>query len=172
MTVVASVTLPAQPSTGTLTRVPLGGNGFSAPNAAYALDNMNVTGDAGGGSAILTVTMDDRFCALVAYTTAVNVQTASADADLRMRIVATGAPVVVFSELIPAISATVSTATISKTWFPEPVVIPGTQQGTLTHDWLNVLGDVYFLNAMIYLFDIRVREVQPMGPILWARGSS
>ncbi len=49
MAVSTTFTPPAQPTAGNLTYVPLGGDGFSAPLAAYAVQDFQDIGDATGG---------------------------------------------------------------------------------------------------------------------------
>ncbi len=119
--------------------------------------------------------MDPRYCSLVQYATGLNTQVASADADVRFTLSAGlgRLPQVVLQELVVATSATVSTITIGRTWNPVPVILPGGGVSpSLTLRMLNILNDVVDLSAMIYLFDIRVRETTPMGPLLWARGAT
>lgn len=148
---------------------------MSAPIAAYSINGMQVTGASGGGSATLSIVMDNRYTSLVQYVTWSNDQVASADADFRTRISAGGnvVPVMVDSGVVSAISATVSTATVSRTWNPTPIILPGgTFAPFIEHKMLNVENDEYFLATLIYLFDIRVRELMPMGPLLFARGAT
>jgi len=172
MSVSLQFTLPAQATTGRVKYIPLGGDGFQAPFAAYAISGVTLTGDAGGGSASINCTLDNRYVSLVAYSTGAINQVSSADVDHRFRIVADGAPVLVSAGTIEAISADVSAATINRTWQPPPVLVPGSVPANLVHDWLNVLNDDYKMHAYIYLFDIRVRELTPTGPLLWSRGST
>lgn len=177
MAVASSVTLPAQPTDGTMTLVPLGGDGFTAPHSAYAIQNHRVDGASGGGAAVLTVIMDDRYCSLVQFVTIRNDQVASADADLRLIITAksggTQIPQQTLSGPISAISATVNPSTIGVTWNPTPILLPGgSNAGQLVASMLNVENDEYRLSTMIYLFDISVRERTPMGQLLWSRGAT
>ncbi len=176
MAVAVTVTLPATPSTGSLTYVPLGGDGFTAPQAAYVVRALQVTGDAGGGAATLTIHMDPRFTSLVAYVTAQNDQASSADADLRLVITpSTGIQIAALTlqQPVVATSATVNSTTIGLTWNPTPLLMPGAANtGRIIMKMLNVLADEYRLSAHIYLFNIRVRELTPMGPLLWARGAT
>lgn len=172
--VAISFTLPAQPSTGSVKYVPLGGDGFVSPFAAYAVRGVGVTGAAGGGSATLTINMDDRFCSLVQYVSWSADQVASADAEYRTRIASLdgNTPILIDVGDVTAIDADISSATISKTWEPTPTILAGgAARAFIEHKFLNVADDTYLLNAMIFLFNIRAREVTPMGPLLWARGS-
>lgn len=177
MAVASSVTLPSQPTLGSLTYVPLGGDGFSAPHSAYALQNHAVDGAAGGGANALTVKMDPRFCALVSFVTVQIEQTSSADADVRIVVTSqTGGvqiPQLTFSDQVTAISKTVNQASIGVTWNPPALILPGAgQAGQIVVQTLNVDDDLAKLSCLIYNFDIRVRELTAMGPLLWARGST
>ncbi len=169
------MTLPAQPTSGTVERVPLGGDGFRAPNAAYAIIDHSVTGDGIAGSEGLTIVMDDRFCSLVAWITVEIAQTISADADVRFTISdAVGrTPRLLEQRLVVSTSLDLSSQTIGATYNPTPQILGG---GPLTTFCsvasVNVADDVVRMSAMIYLFDIRVREKTPMGPLLWARGAT
>jgi len=170
-----AVILPAQPTAGAVEYVPLGGDGFTAPRFAYSIVDMQVTGDATAGHAGLTVTMDSRFCSLVSYVTIENQQATSADAEVRAFIAASGVPGQVFQALIVATSATIAARTIGVTWNPTPFILPGSvppNRPRIVSRMLNVDTDEYFLNAFVFCFDIRVRETTPMGPLLWARGST
>lgn len=169
----SAVTLPAQPTTGTVSWIPLGGDGYVSPMAAYAVVGHSVTGAVGGGSATLQVVMDSRFTSLVSWVTWANTQVASADADFRVTIGGPGVPTQAESGLITAIAADVSTATISRTWNPNPSILPGgANPASIQMSMLNVDADVYSLSCLIYLFNIRAREITPMGPLLFARGAT
>ncbi len=175
MSVSESVTLPAQPTTGSVSRVPLGGDGYTAPSAAYAIRGHAVTGDAGGGTATLTINCDDRFCSLVAWVSAGVNQGTSADAEFRRIITSAqglGIPQLAENGLATAVVAAFGVE-VQSLWNPPPVILPGGPDvGRLSYAFTNVLNDVYTLQAYIYLFNIRVRETTPMGPLLWARGST
>ncbi len=166
--------LPDTPTDGTLERIPLGGDGFYAPTAAYAVTNVGVTGDGGGGTSRVTITMDPRFCALVSYMTFGIQQAISQDVAYRMIIsdAKFRIPSILDQGVEATIGTTISAQSIAFTWEPVPVVLPGGPvlpiiQSTV----LNLADDVHDLSAMIYLFNIRAREMTPMGPLLWARGS-
>ncbi len=66
MSVAESIVLPAQPTSGQLFELPYGGDGLVAPHSAHVL-NMSLTGDATGGTAIIRVHTDPRWCAVVSY---------------------------------------------------------------------------------------------------------
>lgn len=175
MAVSETIVLPNQPSSGRLTRIPLGGDGFYAPTAAYAVTNFALTGDVSGGAVTHLVTMDNRFCSLVSWISFTIAQATAADADFRVSIGGTTGIIPVFVENNAAVatSAVVNALTVGKTIVPPPAVLPGGgDPGIIAVRTLNVDTDVVTMNAMIYIFNIRAREKTPMGPLLWARGSS
>lgn len=177
MAVTTTFTPPAQPTTGTLTYVPLGGDGYTAPQAAYAVLNHAVVGDATGGAATVLIEMDPRFCSLVSFVSFAVLQATSADIDYRLTVgISTGGtqiPAHQESGVVVAISSTVSNAEINKTSAVAPMMLPGAgQAGRISLSFLNVDTDTYRVSALIYLFNIRVRETTPMGPLLWARGAT
>ncbi len=172
-----SIILPAQPAGGVVNYVPLGGDGFTSPFAAYTVNNMNDTGDATGGSAVLKVTMDPRFCALIQYVTWNIGQATPAAAEFRLRIVSSlnAVPLLVSQGTAANISLNVSSGNeVGETWTPTPIILPGSGGVApfLEARFANVDTDVYKLFMNIFLFNIRVRELTPMGPLLWARGST
>lgn len=177
MSTSATFTPPAQPATGTLTLVPLGGDGFTAPQTAYAINNFQHTGTSGGGKNTMTIEMDDRFCSLVSFISFGILQGTSTDAEFRLQVGSStgGVQIPSLSEggLVEAISSTVSNQEISKTINLIPMMMPGAgNAGRIQLEFLNIENDVYRISTLIYLFNIRVRELTPMGPLLWARGSS
>jgi len=157
--------------------IPLGGNGFTAPFAAWSVEAMTVTGDATGGAASLGVSMDMRYVSLVAFVTVAVLQATAADADLRIQLTGSNTTDQGDNVIMPSISATVATRTAGTVWRPTPMLLPGGQSDTanlprISCRVLNVDTNVVELSTLIYLFNIRVREITPMGPLLWARGAA
>jgi len=66
MAISQSFALPAQPASGSVEFIPLGGNGFTAPQSAFLFD-MRITGDASGGAIDFTVLRDERFEHIVSF---------------------------------------------------------------------------------------------------------
>lgn len=171
----SSFTLPSQPTSGRVERIPLGGDGFYAPDAAYAVIGHTIEGSADGGSMSLTVIMDPRFCALISYMTLQVNQVSSADLDVRFNISDANlrVPRLLEQDLVTATAATIAATTVGKTWNPPAMVLPGgSGLSNCSVTLPNTLNDDMFLDVLIYLFNIRVRETTPMGPLLWARGST
>lgn len=175
ISVIETVTLPAQPTAGNVTYIPLGGDGFQAPQGAYSINGHAVTGDAGGGVAQLRINCDARYCSLISWTNGFIAQGTPADVEFRTTmssISGAGVPLMTHSGITVALVAAF-VVEINELWNVPPVILPGAgDPGTLLWTWVNTLADVYSCSAMIYLFDIRVRELTPMGPLLWARGST
>lgn len=177
MAVAESVTLPAQPSSGSVTFVPLGGDGFTAPQHAYAIQNMAATGAAGGGALSASILMDPRYVSLVAFATMRLVQAADTAIDVRFVIgpQAGGVqiPQIIQQRLVTDIASGITSSTISDSFNPTPLLLPGAgQAGSLSVAVVNVDTDILNLSAYIYCFNIRVRELTPMGPLLWSRGAT
>lgn len=172
--VAAAFTLPNQPTTGgTVTYVPLGGDGFSAPFAAYGIKTFAAVGDVSGGSVVMTATFDPRYCSLVAFATIQITQGTAADADARVLLRGDSVPSVLLQETLDSVPITASAFQVARTFAFAPLIIPGGgENGQLQVSFTNVDADVFFVDAMIYLFNIRVRELTPMGPLLWARGAT
>lgn len=171
--VVEEITLPGQPVSGQVTFVPLGGDGFVAPKFAYAIKDFLLTGDATGTFVQHTVLMDERWCALIAYVSFNISQATSADADFQITISSGRSASIQASGSAHAVDSSVSTLEVRHTFQPTPLVLPGAgDTARLRMQVLNVDTDVVRLSAYIYLFDVRVRETTPMGPLLWARGST
>jgi len=177
MAVTDTVVLPAQPTTGALTFVPLGGDGFTAPHSAYVLNNQQVTSDASGGATSLIAQMDPRFVSLVSFGSMRMIQAADTAVDVRWVIgPATGGvqiPQIIRQGLITDIASGITSSTISDVFNPTPLLLPGAgQTGQLLCQVVNVDTDILLMSAYIYNFDIRVRELTPMGPLLWSRGAT
>ena len=71
--------------------------------------------------------------------------------------------------------ALVPNATLSDTaniWYPPSWVLPGTTANVCNFSFraANVDGDQSQMNALIYQFDIRVRELTDVGFLNWSRG--
>ncbi len=61
MSVNESLTLPNQPTVGSVEIRPLGGNGYTSPHSAYIVKIFSVTCDASGGQASLDLFLDPQF---------------------------------------------------------------------------------------------------------------
>ncbi len=177
------IQLPDQPSTtGTVQHIPLGGDGFSAPKGAYVIQQATLTGDGSTvGFAHIRIRMDQVYCSLVSYVSWSVAQGTPANIHFHSRIATlqTSQTDIVAEQLqagletFIASNVTSTGQNVSHTWNPTPIILPGDNaQGVIDLHWANVGTDVWTLSALIYLFDVRVRSTAPMGPLLWARGST
>ncbi len=118
--------------------------------------------------------MDPRFCAIVAFISVQIAQATSANADCRFLIRGNTYPSLVETLTLNAVSSLVTTFEVGHTFVPPPVVLAGgnAEGASLEVKFKNVQNDDFFVDAMIYLFNIQVREFTGMGPLLWARGSN
>lgn len=174
MSVSGTVALPDQPTaltSGSVEYVPLGGDGFTSPKFAYNLLSGALAMDASGGTATITVTMDPRVCSLVSYATGQIMQATAADTEFLFSV-SNRVPLQVLQG--DTTSTVLSTSEIGVTWRPQPVVLPGggAVRPQLFFRVPNTDGDTVRLHAMIFCYNIRVRELTPMGPLLWARGDA
>jgi len=176
MAVSSAVALPNQPTSGKVHIVPLGGDGFVAPHSMYTISDHAVTGDGTGGAATLDITLDDRHCSLVGFVQMRVAQATPAAADMRLLVFSLDdnfSPAQIFQQSVDNVAATVNSSTVAFTWAPVPFLFGGGPGvGTIRSNMTNVDTDVYRLSAIVYQFDIRVRETTAMGPLLWARGST
>lgn len=163
---------------GNVSYVPLGGDGYTAPFAAYNVQAWQLTGDASGGRVEFILQPDPRFCSLFVFMTTNIEQVAAAAALFRNTL--GGLRQAAQGELgsQATVSADISDVTIEHQWSPIPVIMPGgntpSSQSPIVFrsQWKNVDLDEHQFNAMVYLFNINVREKTPMGPLLWARGAT
>lgn len=172
VSVVESITLPAQPTTGTTRYIPLGGDGYISPFAASAVRGFALTGDASSGVIETRVNLDPRFVALVSFVTIQIAQGTAADADFRIDVFNDEAAIV-NSGAIESIASLINSNEVSRTYRPPANLMPGGDKTQFVRaQVLNVNGDVFQMDLFVYLFNIRVREVTPIAPLLWAQGGS
>lgn len=156
--------MPAQPVTGLVDYIPLGGNGFTAPHAAYSFQ-VTLAGDASGGSNAITLEMDPQFLSLISYLQC-TVSGAAADVANRLDIGATTFDVIYNTDAVGYDSVT---AIASKLWKPPGAMV--TQQNVNYVPFVkshvpNTDGDTHFFIGRIYLFDKRARETTPLSILL------
>ncbi len=163
MAVSETVVIPAQPTTGVIEFLPLGGNGQIAPLGCYMID-VQLAGDASGGLAAISVSLDPRYTNLVAFYSATVDSAATAPdyfMDIRADAAASGFSGPAIVGTMPH-TAIVSTPSASFLWYPPPIYYPG--GGHISLAMLNVdATEVYAIVAEVYCFDIDIRKITPMG---------
>lgn len=174
MSVLASIQLGknATPTAGSavLTRVALGGNGFSAPSAMYALRNFATNGDASGGEHTLSVIMDPDYCSMVGYAT-MQVDS-NTTRDIHWQLSSPAVPVMALNLKLLPVAIAISGSGLMHTWMPPAMINPGNKNEvpTLVISSLNIEDEVLNLNLVVFIFDIRAREVSTYAQLIGARG--
>lgn len=64
MSVAVTVSLPSADNTGILTYVPLGGDGYAAPQSLYEV-GITLANDASGGTSIITLQTDPQYMSII-----------------------------------------------------------------------------------------------------------
>lgn len=164
MAVTETVVLPAQPATGLVDYIPLGGNGYNAPMSAYSFQ-VTLASDASAGTNSITLEMDPQFLSLISYLQ-VTVSGASASMANRIDIGATTFDVIYDTALVFWDDAT---DVASKLWKPPAAMV--TQQNAnyqpfVKSHLLNVDGETHFFIGRIYNFAKRARETTPLSVLL------
>lgn len=171
MSVASVLTLPGQPTSGTMTYTPLGGDGYSAPFAVQNVALHAVTGDVSGGGVTLNVFFDTRYCTLIAWMAARIAQGTAADADLIFLTSANREPPIVQSVRAEAVASLVSSRQINEVYTPPPWVYPGGDEAAFCGlRALNVDADVFDLSCCLLLYNINVRQRTPTTISLAGRG--
>ncbi len=162
MSVTQTTNLADQPASGigSISYIPLGGNGFLAPKSVY-LVSIGITGDATGGTSSIIVTQDPRWQHLVTevqlrqiastsrlYEMTVGKETSVAGVDATFRVQGT-------SRVGPAGNTTVD-------WNPAPLF----DISRLTLSVENIDTVVTTMTALIYNFNIRADKQVPMNLLL------
>ncbi len=159
MAVSGTVALPAQPASGSTDYVPLGGDGKSAP-IAYYIVNVEVAGDASGGTATTRIDFDTRYTSVVTWLNFI-VDTAAAAPDFLM-FTHVGTPATQTAPAIvstaPFVATTITSANAAFLWYPPPILY--SQRGNASAVSLNVgVNETYGLRAQIYVFDADVAQL-------------
>jgi len=163
VSVSSTVSLPAQPAQGEQSYIPLGGDGKFAPLGCYFC-RLEVDGDAGGGTASLTINCDVRYTNLIAYSNLL-IEADAAAGDFALRIEQTGQIAtpdrVTIVGTIPNVATGVNSDNSSFLWYPPPLFYQGA--GVAISKCLNVgVNETYKLAIEVFVFDINVKRLAPM----------
>lgn len=161
MAVASSVTLPAQPAAGFVTYIPLGGDGWVAPQSMFEV-LVQLASDASGGNSVTTIVRDDRFESVITRAeTIISSAAAAADVQFELNTGITGR--------IPAISQSLNhrtalTGSSHKSWDLPPIF----EFRNLVCRTDNVdATEVVNLRCWVYNFRISASQRTPL-PILLA----
>ncbi len=174
MSVAENIQLPNQPTSGTVENQGLGGDGFRAPFSATIVD-INLAGDASGGTNAISVRFDPNYISMVSYVTLL-VTGAAAEVDGRVQIVERGPGAFqrgTLTTIIPIRNGSVGLGgDTASMWIPPPVLISADPDTTVTNApffrWqgVNTNGEENFLSMKIYNYDKRARESVPLDLLL------
>ncbi len=158
MSVTSTVNLPAQPATGSVVYRPLGGNGFTAPQAVYYVYNHAIVSDASGGDAILIMGMDPQYQCVVDQL-AFQVQSQATSAVYRFQVELPNDDYIMYNSGSSVLEGGVGRST----WIPQPLFNIDTAALVTP----NVDGsETYQFSAIIYLFNKRAQEQVPLNVLL------
>lgn len=158
MSVQETVNLVDQPVAGNFEFVPLGGDGWIAPQSAY-IGDMKATGDATAGDVRMKVLRDDRFEHLIQFLAGSSGQNSAQDyrfaiarrLGLNIHQIGTTKASGVTDEVLNSIL-----------WTPPPMIAP--VEWTLTMDNTDTIA--YDFKFVVYNFNIRATEKVPLNVLL------
>ncbi len=151
MSVTETITLPAQPTVGNTTFLPLGGNGFTSPHSMYTVA-MAIDGDASGGIIQAKVNLDPRYAALISVMQGQSDSAVQAD-DYRFAIEAKGG--VFFLSNVGTMKYSAWEAYNRITWNPSGLMDPD----SASFQCVNVdATETYSFSFIVYNFDINAPQ--------------
>lgn len=155
MSVVREFTLPAQPAAGEIQFVPLGGDGWIAPQSCYVGD-VQATGTASGGHIHLQVLRDPRFEHIVQF---LSLESSSITAiQFRFDFFRT-LDVAIHNVGTSQIAVPSGRVLACQIWSPPPLVDPVKWAGSTD----NVDTELVKFKFVAYNFNIRASEKVPLG---------
>jgi len=162
LSVSEATNLTAQPASGigSISYLPLGGNGFLAPHSAY-LASVGITCDASGGTAELILLRDDRFQHLVQF---MQLRLVASTARLYELTIgkATSISATDVTTRVQGITRVGPAGNTTAHWDPPPIFdVTRLQTSTVNTDTV-----VVTLTALIYNFDIRADKQVPLNVLL------
>ncbi len=167
MAVLASVDLPAQPTTGDVHVLPLGGNGWSAPHSATVV-RVALASDVSGGVSQIKIVLDPRYVSLIAWMNTTIAAGASAVAN-RQGVVESATDLVVNGKACDY-GAITGVENCSKLWMPPGCMCTNTVLGSgypyIVSESPNVNGQTHTLRARILNFDKQAAQRTPLPMLL------
>ncbi len=162
MAVSVEDSLPAQPTIGSSVYRPLGGDGWSAPQALYST-LQQLTGDAGGGNNTITLNLDTRWMNIVVLVEQLLTGFSSAR-EGELQVVAdrpVGARHRVRMQGLQIFVDTISDQGLLS-WNP-PLLVDAETVISITQ---NITGDIHNAQCIIYCFQKRALEEVPLNILL------
>lgn len=163
MSVSSFVTLPAQPASGQSKFIPLGGDGSTSPLGCYLVE-LDLAGDAGGGTHLNGIIGDPRYTNLFAFGNA-KVTSAAAAPDFLITLSDFSSGTQNQEPEISVVGSMPQTATGAPNatflWYPPPIYYQGV--GVMQFIGPNVdVTETYTLYCEVYCFDINVKRLYPL----------
>lgn len=158
VSVSATINLPDQPAdTGTISIIPLGGDGLNAPQAMYQLEKVGVTCDATSGTAQVFINMDPQYQA-VAQNIIFDISSAGGDKELICAITDRSERFSDFAQVIALLPTITGVSNARASWCPVPLFDLGQINGVIA----NVDTEALLVSAQILLFNRRATELVPL----------
>lgn len=164
-----TISLPAQPSDGIAQLIPLGGNGFQAPHSVVAV-RARLAHDASAGNAEIAVRFDPRYTQVLSYAQAELEDGTGSAEDYRLELQCTALESLAVSGAVGGVSVSGKAVTHAVLWSP-PAIMCAVDQSSSAYPRLrftvnNTNTFTSRLTCRIFNFDIRAREVMPLGILL------
>jgi len=151
-----TLTLPAQPAAGSNEYIPLGGDGWTAPQSAFMVD-MQITGDASGGNSVLTIERDNRFEQIVSFLSIESVHTLALQFALGIRRI----PGITIHHVgVAPITTAVSLTSVL--WAPPAFIDPTGWEAVFP----NIDTIVSRFRCLVYNFNIQASHKIPLNILL------
>lgn len=159
MAVALVVALPDQPVGGTTEYVPLGGNGYDAPQSYYAV-SITLAGDGSGGENQITITMDPQFMGMISFIQTL-IDSVSADTASRRLLQITQSDAIRDNRLL---ILNASSTTANRVWTPPAIILNATPLLTpsIRSFVPNNTGDNHSVNLRVYNFKKDAHQRTPL----------
>lgn len=169
MTVTAAFTLPDQPAAGTVNLQPLGGDGFSSPHSVYQV-RATVDADSSTGRLEQYIRFDPRFVQVVSNVI-ISIESPADTTNVMARITGEQGGRLEIRQAIPVVAVSGQGSECVLSWTPEPMAVSSFLDSSSTaapHVRVvldNVDTEDLTVDALIYNFDKRARELAPLSDI-------
>jgi len=166
-----TVALPAQPPSGSTDIVPLGGDGFVAPESATHFSGI-IQGDGSGGFASIQVGFDPRWVQLVSYVS-LKIVGIAADVNAQQEIRVTAFETFIVTNTAPYKAITGITGSPNNLLWTPPAILLSAGASPLTNgpyyrfytDNPGVGNNVQ-VSMRVYNFNKRARELVPLDKLM------
>jgi len=161
MAVSTTVTVPTQPAVGSITLIPLGGDGFYAPQSMYQLEDVAAVADATAGQLQLTINMDPQFECIVQSLT-YQISSAAGDKELVCSLSDRSLAYTDFAQVIALLPTITGLGSARATWCPAPMMDVGQITGVV----VNVDTEALLISGQILNFNRNASRQVPLSVLL------